>query len=85
MLLHNDAGGPEEAARRVLELFGGGLVGPVRTGLDDLSANFADGTSQGPGAYASQMLIDHPELDRPTVVADSIVAVRAFYRMVTGG
>lgn len=31
------------------------------------------------------MMIDHPDLDRAAVAADSVVAVETFYRIVTGG
>ena len=50
-----------------------------RTTLDDLLANFADPNAQGPRAYARQMLTDHPELDRETLLADAVVSVRAFF------
>jgi hypothetical protein len=83
VLLHNDAGGPEEAARAVLARFPGEIVGGTRTALEDLAANFADSTSQGPRAYADQMIVDHPDLDRSTVIADSVVAVRTFHRLLT--
>jgi len=41
MLLHNDAGGPEQAAAVVLEHFGGEITGSIRTAIEDLNANFA--------------------------------------------
>lgn len=77
VLLHNDAGGPEAAARAVLDRFGRELA-RVRTALADLSANFASPEAQGPRAYAQQMAIDHPEVARKTVLADAVVAVRSF-------
>lgn len=83
VLLHNDAGGPAAAAEAVLARFPGEIVGGTRTALDDLAANFADTTAQGPQAYAEQMIIDHPDLDRATVLADAVVAVRTFHRLVT--
>lgn len=78
VLLHNDAGGPNAAAEAVLERFGGGL-GSVRTALDDLLANFATPDAQGPLAYAEQMMIDHPELDRTALLADAVIAVETFH------
>lgn len=83
VLLHNDAGGPEEAARAVLARFPGEIVGGTRTALDDLAANFADTSSQGARAYAEQMMADHPDLDRSAVIADSVVAVKTFHRLLT--
>jgi hypothetical protein len=81
VLIHNDVGGPVEAAEAVLARFGAELAG-VRTALDDLHANFADPGAQGSQAYAEQMLADHPELERTTLLADAVVAVDAFYRHV---
>lgn len=77
VLQHNDIGGPEAAAKAVLQKFGAEKRA-FRTALDDLLANFADRHAQGPQAYAGQMLIDHPELERATLLADAVVSVRAF-------
>jgi len=82
VLLHNDAGGPEEAAHVVRAQFGGELVGATRTALDDLVANFSDPASQGAKAYASQTIVDHPQLDRAMITADGVVAVKTFYRLL---
>ena len=79
VLLHNDTGGPDDAAQAVLDCFGPELPA-VRTALDDLLANFAAPGSQGPEAYAEQMMIDHPDLDRATLVADAVIAVETFHR-----
>lgn len=78
VLLHNDAGGPDEAAQAVLQRFGDELD-TMRTALDDLLANFDNPDAQGPRAYVEQMLIDHPDLDRTMLAADAIVAVEAFH------
>jgi hypothetical protein len=78
VLLHNDAGGPDDAAHAVLDRFGDEL-GSVRTALDDLLANFETPDTQGPQAYAEQMLVDHPDLKRTALLADAVVAVRAFH------
>jgi hypothetical protein len=80
VLLHNDAGGPLDAADTVRDRFAGDLIGPVRSGLDDLRANFTTPNDQGPVAYAQQMHLDHPELDRGTLAADAVLAVQDFYR-----
>jgi len=82
VLLHNEAGGPEEAAQAVRARFGGELLGATRTTLNDLVANFSEPASQGPQAYASQMMADHPELDRVTVTAEAVVAVKAFHQLL---
>jgi hypothetical protein len=82
VLLHNDAGGPEAAAAVVMERFGGEISGSIRTAIEDLNANFATPAAQGPLAYAGQILLDHPELDRATAAADAVVAVTAFCERV---
>ena len=51
----------------------------VHTALDDLQANFAAPADQGAQAYARQMLIDHPELDPPSLAADAVLAIRQFH------
>jgi hypothetical protein len=84
VLLHNDAGGPEAAAQAVLDRFSGQL-GSIRTALEDLAANFADTDAQGPRAYARQMAIDHPEVERATARADAVVAIDAFCTPVMAG
>jgi hypothetical protein len=79
VLLHNDLGGPVDAARAVIENFCGAL-GSVKTSLDDLTANFADREAQGSVAYAEQYLIEHPDVDIATAKADAIVGVAEFYK-----
>lgn len=80
VLLHNDRGGPQQAADAVRTMFSADLVGPVRTSLDDLLANFTGPGDQGPSAYAEQMHLDHPDLDTATLAADAVLAVGAFHR-----
>jgi hypothetical protein len=53
-------------------------LGAVRPAVHDLRANFADVTAQGATAYASQIVIDHPDMDRATAAADSVLAVDEF-------
>lgn len=85
VLLHNDAGGPEAAADAILARFSPSELGQsaVRTALDDLAANFSTPSAQGPLAYAEQMALDHQELDRRTLAADAVVAVRTFHARLT--
>lgn len=79
VLLHNDAGGPEAAVEAVRNRFSADLVGITRSGIDDLLANFDAVDAQGPAAYASQIVVDHPGLDEAQLRADAVVAVRSFY------
>lgn len=85
VLLHNVTGGPEVAARLMKDRFESDLVGGIRTAIDDLNANFVNPYAQGPGAYASQMVIDDPGLDEISLRADSVVAVHAFYSHLVSG
>jgi hypothetical protein len=78
VLLHNDAGGPDQAADAVIDRFGGHLHAAIGTALADLAANFATPSAQGPTAYADQILLDHPDLDRAMTLADAVVAVERF-------
>lgn len=84
VLHNNDAGGPQAAVDRVRDRFAGDLKGGTRTALRELRANFRDVGAQGPRAYADQMLVDHPELDRATLLADAVVAVRHFCAELLG-
>lgn len=79
VLQHNDAGGAQAAADAVLARFRDDLVGVVRTSLDYLAANFRSPRDPGPEAYASQMQVDHPEMDEATLRADAVLAVEEFY------
>lgn len=85
VLLHNDAGGVAEAAALVRERFGAELVGPIHTALDDLHANFQDPNAQGSRSYAAQMLVDHPEHEEITLLADAVTAVDEFHRALQRG
>jgi hypothetical protein len=80
VLIHNDLGGPTEAATRVGERFAADLVGQTRTAIDDLTTNFADTTAQGSEAYAEIMLGVHPEQDWATLTNDAVTAVEHFVR-----
>lgn len=81
VLLHNDGGGPEEAAVRVRSLFHADL-GSMHSALADLQANFTDVRAQGTAAYTEQMLVDHAELDGTTLRADAVLAVGAWCKAV---
>ena len=61
VLQQNDIGGPEAAARAVMEKFRGDKEA-FWTTLDDLLANFADPNAQGPRAYAGQYQLSLLEL-----------------------
>lgn len=81
VLLHNDAGGPEQAAQAVLAQFARDLV-TVRSALDDLLYNFSAIDAQGPIAYAEQMMLDHLDLDHSSLLADAVIAVETFHGLL---
>lgn len=78
VLLHNDAGGVRAAATAVLDRFGNDL-GEVRSALDDLCDNFVDISAQGPAAYADEVALNHPEIERRVLLADAVSAVNEFH------
>ena len=61
----------------MLQQFGEELIA-MNSSIDDLAANFAEPDAQGPKAYQSQMMIDHPDLDATILRADAVVNVTAF-------
>ena len=77
MLLHNDAGGPTEAAERVNTLFGE-EANLYSTSLREMRANFATVEAQGSQAYAQQFQADHPEFDGAVLASDAVMAVKQF-------
>jgi hypothetical protein len=78
VLLHNDAGGPEEAGRQVRDRFGEELIGATVTALSELSANFGDTAAQGTVAYATTMVELHPDLDYSVEANNAVAAVELF-------
>jgi hypothetical protein len=85
VLLHNDAGGPMEAARLTVERFGTELVGATETATEELATNFADSHSQGSIAYARTMAGLHPELDEDVLANNAMEAVRVFVTALRSG
>ena len=78
VLLHNDGGGPSEAAQLTLDRFGNDLVAATETAIGELSANFADGAAQGSVAYAATMVNLYPDLDIDVLANDAVAAVAIF-------
>lgn len=78
VLIHNDAGGPPDAAEAVIDRFANDLGGETRTALDDLASNFTSSDAQGPQAYADTMLDLHPEHDWDLLTNDAVTAVNMF-------
>ena len=79
VLLHNDAGGPRNAAELVREHFAN-EISEVRSAINDLHENFTTPSAQGTDAYVQEMRVSYPELDPKTLAADAVLAVEEFYR-----
>ena len=78
VLLHNDLGGPVQAAKAVMGVFGLEALRASQTALAELSANFANPHSRGPVAYAEQLLLNHPDEESSQAKADAVAAVGEF-------
>src|SRR5665213_1521007 len=78
VLLHNDEGGPSEAAQLTVDRFAKDLDAATETAIGELSANFADGAAQGSVAYATIMMGLHPDLEFDVLANDAVVAVAIF-------
>lgn len=78
VLLHNDLGGPVQAAKAVVDRLGKGPIRASGTALAELAANFSDPQSQGPVAYADQFLVNQPDYDQSQAKADAVTAVAEF-------
>jgi len=76
--LHNDDGGPDAAADRVLAVFAADLTGQTDTALSELGANFVDEHAQGAKAFAETMVGLHPDLDIDRLANDGVAAVTLF-------
>lgn len=79
VLLHNNAGGVDQAAASVINRFTPADFAQMRTALDDLRDNFADTNAQGPRAYSDEMTLNHPDLDQNQLRGDAVTAVRHFH------
>lgn len=85
VLIHNDAGGPRDAAGAVIDRFADDITGETRTALDDLAGNFSTSDAQGPHAYAETMLGLHPEHDWDLLTNNAVAAVEMFITALEDG
>lgn len=75
VLLHNRAGGPEQAAQRLLD---GGLadaLGALRTTFLEVKARYAATSDSGPRGYVEQALEVDPDADPALLRADAVDVV----------
>jgi hypothetical protein len=78
VLLHNRAGGPEQAAKRLLDGELAKELAALRTAFLELGARYARTTDSGPRGYANQALQVEPEGDESLMRADAVDAVQRF-------
>lgn len=79
VLLHNRAGGPEEAAARLL---GGALAAELvglRSTFLEVKARYSGPRDSGPGGYVEQALQVDPEADEAVLREDAVDVVRRFF------
>jgi hypothetical protein len=78
VLLHNRAGGPEPAARSLLDGKLTGELPALRTTFLEISERYAKPTDIGPRSYAEQTLEVEPDADEHILRADAVDAVQRF-------
>lgn len=78
VLIHNRAGGPQQAAERLLE----GELSAAARGMEstfrEIGARYDSPNDFAPQCYAAQMRLVEPELDQAMLRADAVVAVAEF-------
>lgn len=79
VLLHNRAGGPEQAAQELLNgQFAADLTG-LRSTFLELQARYTATGDVGPSGYAEQALLVDPDADEGELRADAVDAVQRFF------
>lgn len=80
VLLHNRAGGPQEAARALKTGNLSSELESLRSTFLELSERYRRTTDSGPMRYAEQMLLVEPAAEAAALRADAVAAVREFVR-----
>jgi hypothetical protein len=79
VLLHNRAGGPEQAAQRLLDGELSHALVPLRTTFLEVRERYMKTTDIGPASYAEQALEVEPEADGALLRADAVDVVQRFF------
>ena len=82
VLLHNRAGGPEQAARSLLDGKLAGELPALRTTFIEIVERYAKPTDIGPHSYAEQALEVEPDADEHILRADAVDAVQRFLALL---
>jgi hypothetical protein len=79
VLQHNRAGGPEQAAHRLLNGDLADELEPLRTTFLEVRARFVGTADSGPVGYAKQALEVQPEVGEAELRADAVDVVQRFF------
>jgi len=80
VLLHNRAGGPQEAAAALVESPLRDALPGLRSVLLEVAERYRVPNSPGPNGFAAESLKIEPEADEAALRADAVAAVREFLR-----
>ncbi len=79
VLTHNQAGGPEDAARRLSESELADSLPSLRPTLLEVKERYVKTTDSGPVGYAEEALQVDPDADRALLRADAVDVVQRFF------
>jgi hypothetical protein len=79
VLLHNRAGGPEQAAQQLLNGKLANELPALRSTFLELRARYAQTSDTGPRGYADQAIQVEPDADPSMMRADAVDAVQRFF------
>jgi hypothetical protein len=82
VLLHNRAGGPEQAGRRLCAGKLAGELPALRSTFAELAGRYGKVTDIGPRSYANQALEVEPDGDERLLRADAVDAVQRFIALL---
>jgi hypothetical protein len=82
VLLHNGAGGPEEAARRLLAGKLAAELPALRSTFAEIAGRYGSTADIGPRSYAEQALEVDPDGDERLLRADAVDAVQRFLALL---
>jgi hypothetical protein len=79
VLLHNQAGGPEQAAQQLLAGALAGELPALRTTFIEVRERYTKTADAGPRAYAEQALEVEPDAEASLLRADAVDVVQRFF------
>jgi hypothetical protein len=83
VLQHNRAGGPEQAARRLLNGGFAADLNSLKTTFMEVRERYVKTTDSGPAGYARQALEVQPEVGEAELRADAVDVVQRFFAELT--